>query len=102
MHISTAYVNTKLYKVDEKLYPAPIDRHDFLKLIEGMDDATLEAQTSEILRGHANPYTFTKHLAEHEITRMPAAIIRPSMSKFPYAYSIRYCITHCNLSPFTM
>lgn len=52
--------------------------------MEKLDDATLEAETPNILKDHPNSYTFTKHLAEHEVQngRIPAAIVRPSMSMY--------------------
>lgn len=88
MHVSSAYVNAMLDNVDEILYPAPADVNSVLKLVNTLDAAELNAKTSEILKGHANPYTFTKHLAEHEVAngRLPAVIVRPSMSKCTLAY----------------
>lgn len=57
---------------------------ELLKLVENLDDATLITETPNILKNHPNPYTFTKHLAEHEVKngRVPAAIVRPSMSTY--------------------
>ncbi|KAL0122070.1 hypothetical protein PUN28_007089 [Cardiocondyla obscurior] len=88
VHVSSAYVNSVLHDVDEIVYPAPADVKTFLNLIDTLDDATLNSKTPEILNNHANPYTFTKHLAEHEIVNggLPATIVRPSMSKFIYNY----------------
>ena len=38
-----------------------------------------------LLKEHPNTYTFTKHLAEHEVNKcvslFPCGIVRPSMSK---------------------
>ncbi|XP_014485822.1 PREDICTED: putative fatty acyl-CoA reductase CG8306 [Dinoponera quadriceps] len=81
VHISSAYVNSKLQNVDEILYPAPADANAIIKLVNELDIAALEAKTSEILKSHPNPYTFTKHLAEHEVANggLPAVIVRPSM-----------------------
>ncbi|XP_011861554.1 PREDICTED: putative fatty acyl-CoA reductase CG8306 [Vollenhovia emeryi] len=81
IHVSSAYVNSVLHDVDEIVYPAPADVNTFLKLIDALDDATLNSKTPEILNNHANPYTFTKHLAEHEVVNggLPSAIVRPSM-----------------------
>ncbi|KAL0122073.1 hypothetical protein PUN28_007089 [Cardiocondyla obscurior] len=81
VHVSSAYVNSVLHDVDEIVYPAPADVKTFLNLIDTLDDATLNSKTPEILNNHANPYTFTKHLAEHEIVNggLPATIVRPSM-----------------------
>lgn len=81
VHVSSAYVNSTLYDVDEIIYPAPADVNTFLKLVSSLDTATLDAKTPEILKDHPNPYTFTKHLAEHEVLNggIPASIVRPSM-----------------------
>lgn len=39
-----------------------------------------------LLKDHPNTYTFTKHLAEHEVanvsSKFPCGIVRPSMSEF--------------------
>lgn len=77
-----------LHDVDEILYPAPADVNTVLKLVDTLDVAALGAKTPDILKGHANPYTFTKHLAEHEVANggLPATIVRPSMSKCTLAY----------------
>ena len=81
VHISSAYVNSALSEADEHVYPAPFDVNELLRLVEKLDDASLIAETPNILKDHPNSYTFTKHLAEHEVKngRIPAAIVRPSM-----------------------
>ncbi|XP_018057509.1 PREDICTED: putative fatty acyl-CoA reductase CG8306 isoform X2 [Atta colombica] len=81
VHVSSAYVNAVLHNVDEIIYPAPADINTILKLVDTLDDATLNSKTPEILKNHPNPYTFTKHLAEHEVLNggFPATIVRPSM-----------------------
>lgn len=81
VHVSSAYVNSVLHDVDEIVYPAPADVNSVLKLVESLDDEALNSKTPEILKKHPNPYTFTKHLAEHEIVNggVPATIVRPSM-----------------------
>lgn len=77
-----------LHDVDEIVYPAPADVNTFLKLIDTLDDVALKSKTPEILNNHPNPYTFTKHLAEHEIVNggLPSTIVRPSMSEFLFNY----------------
>lgn len=84
VHVSSAYVNSYLLEADERIYPAPCDVNELLKLVETLDDATLVAQTPDIIKEHPNSYTFTKHLAEHEVKngRIPATILRPSMSMY--------------------
>jgi len=80
-----------LHNVDEIVYPAPADVNTILKLIDTLDDVALNSKTSEILKNHPNPYTFTKHLAEHEVVNggLPATIVRPSISEFTFNYTIQ-------------
>ncbi|KAF7404779.1 hypothetical protein HZH66_003685 [Vespula vulgaris] len=81
VHVSSAYVNSVLYDVQEKIYPPPEDVNKVLKLVKELDDKALEDETPKLLGEHPNSYTFTKHLAEHEIANahLPSAIVRPSM-----------------------
>lgn len=81
VHVSSAYVNSVLREAHEKLYPAPADVEELLQLVEKTDEETLKKKTANIIKDHPNPYTFTKHLAEHEVanSNLPATIVRPSM-----------------------
>lgn len=90
VHVSSAYVNSFRLEADEILYPAPDDAEKIIKLATTLnEDALLEIQAT-ILKDHPNTYTFTKHLAEHEVakcaSRFPCGIVRPSMSEF-----IKHC-----------
>ena len=82
VHVSSAYVNATLSEVYEKLYPAPANVEEVLTLVEKADESTLKEEFKKIIKDHPNPYTFTKHLAEHEVakSKLPATIVRPSMS----------------------
>lgn len=84
VHVSSAYVNSVLTEVDEQVYPAPYDVNELIALVEKLDIETLKQETPSILKDHPNSYTFTKHLAEHEVKNggIPAAIVRPSMSMY--------------------
>lgn len=81
IHVSSAYVNSVLLEVDEKIYPPPADVDEVLKIVKELDDKALDDITPKLLGEHPNPYTFTKHLAEHEVVNahLPSAIVRPSM-----------------------
>ncbi|XP_066593248.1 uncharacterized protein [Prorops nasuta] len=81
IHVSSAYVNSALLEVNEIVYPPPTNVEVFLQMIETVSNDELIENTPKILQKHPNPYTFTKHLAEHEIIKgkLPAAIVRPSM-----------------------
>lgn len=84
VHISSAYVNSTLCEVQEYLYPAPYDVNELFELEEKLDNKTLETKKQHIIKDHPNSYTFTKHLAEHEVKNggISAAIVRPSMSMY--------------------
>lgn len=83
VHISSAYVNAFLLETEEKLYPAPADAEKIIELAKSKSDQELDALTAEIIKDHPNTYTFTKHLAEHEVnkcaSKFPCGIVRPSM-----------------------
>ena len=83
VHISSAYVNAFLLETEEKLYPAPDDAEKIIELANSKEDKELDAMTPELIKDHPNTYTFTKHLAEHEVnkcaSKFPCGIVRPSM-----------------------
>lgn len=85
VHVSSAYVNSYLVECEEKLYAAPADADKTIALTEQLSEEELAAKQASILGEHPNTYTFTKHLAEHEVAKcaneFPCAIVRPSMSK---------------------
>lgn len=83
VHISSAYVNSFLLETEEKLYPAPDDAERVIELATSKDEDELSALTPGLIKDHPNTYTFTKHLAEHEVNKcaakFPCGIVRPSM-----------------------
>ncbi|XP_073989404.1 putative fatty acyl-CoA reductase CG8306 [Rhodnius prolixus] len=83
LHVSSAYVNSHLLRVDEKLYPVPESADKVIELVESTPDKELEEKTKQILGKYINTYTFTKALAEIEVTNsvdlFPSCIVRPSM-----------------------
>ncbi|XP_017466419.1 PREDICTED: putative fatty acyl-CoA reductase CG8306 [Rhagoletis zephyria] len=83
VHVSSAYVNSYITEVEEKLYPAPDDPEKVIHLAETLSDEALKELEPKLLKDHPNTYTFTKHLAEHEVanvaSRFPCGIVRPSM-----------------------
>lgn len=90
VHLSTAFCNSN-YRglLSEKVYPAPHDPHDMIKLAE-TDDAWVDCNTradwKHLIKEHPNTYTFTKQLAENlvikEMAGFPAAIVRPSVGSY--------------------
>lgn len=83
VHISSAYVNAFLLETEEKLYPAPDDAERVIELARSKDEKELNDLTPSLIKDHPNTYTFTKHLAEHEVNKcaakFPCGIVRPSM-----------------------
>uniref|UniRef100_A0A069DUT1 Fatty acyl-CoA reductase n=1 Tax=Panstrongylus megistus TaxID=65343 RepID=A0A069DUT1_9HEMI len=83
LHVSSAYVNSHLLRVDEQLYPVPEKADRVIELIETTPDKELEEKTPQLLGKYLNTYTFTKALAELEVTNsitlFPSCIVRPSM-----------------------
>lgn len=83
VHISSAYVNSFLLETEEKLYAAPDDADRVIRLAQEKTDEELDAMTADLIKDHPNTYTFTKHLAEHEVNKVaakfPCGIVRPSM-----------------------
>lgn len=83
VHVSSAFVNSFLLETKEQVYPPPADVNEVLKIVNELDEKALAEVTPKLLKNHPNAYTFTKHLAEHEVVNglLPAAIVRPSMSE---------------------
>jgi len=83
VHVSSAYVNSFLLETEEILYPPPADAEQIIELVNNSTDEALQKLTESILKDHPNTYTFTKHLAEHEVNKcaakFPCGIVRPSM-----------------------
>ncbi|KAL4711261.1 hypothetical protein ACJJTC_019102 [Scirpophaga incertulas] len=83
VHVSSGYVNSYLKEAHEKVYEAPEDPEKVISLIGIMTDDTLEDMEPAVLKTHPNTYTFTKHLAEHEVANcadsFPCTIVRPTM-----------------------
>lgn len=85
VHVSSAYVNSFLLNCEEILYPPPEDAEKVIDLTTSLSDEALLELQPKLLKEHPNTYTFTKHLAEHEVNKyagkFPCGIVRPSMSK---------------------
>lgn len=85
VHVSSAFVNSWLLDTKEVLYPVPADCAYVEEMVRKLNDEELAELTPDILKDHPNTYTFSKHLAEHEVNkyadRFPCGIVRPSMSE---------------------
>lgn len=86
VHVSSAYVNSYLVECEENLYPAPANAETIIEMVNTLSEEELQAKQASVLGEHPNTYTFTKHLAEHEVNKcadkFPCGIVRPSMSKY--------------------
>lgn len=85
VQVSSAYVNSYLVECDEILYAAPADADQIIEMVNTLSDEELLAKQAGVLKEHLNTYTFTKHLAEHEVAKcadqFPCGIVRPSQSE---------------------
>ncbi|CAG9794521.1 unnamed protein product [Diatraea saccharalis] len=83
IHVSSAYVNSYLTEAHEKVYEAPEDAEKIISLVSTLSDEALDEIEPKVLKDHPNTYTFTKHLAEHEVKKcsdlFPCTIVRPTM-----------------------
>ncbi|XP_037300738.1 putative fatty acyl-CoA reductase CG8306 [Manduca sexta] len=83
IHVSSAYVNSYLTEAHEKVYDAPEDAEKVISLVGTLSDEALDQIEPKLLKDHPNTYTFTKHLAEHEVVKcadkFPCTIVRPTM-----------------------
>ncbi|CAH0712942.1 unnamed protein product, partial [Brenthis ino] len=83
VHVSSAYVNSYLTEVYEKVYDTPADVESIINLAEKLSDQALHDMEKTLMKDHPNTYTFTKHLAEHEVKKyedkFPCTIVRPTM-----------------------
>ena len=91
VHISTYFSNPYLSFVESKMYPAPMEWWDSLKLLKSqVPDEILSALTRKYLKNFPNTYTFTKNLAENVVNDhrhlFPVLIARPSISLLSFFY----------------
>ncbi|XP_076748801.1 putative fatty acyl-CoA reductase CG5065 [Xylocopa sonorina] len=83
VHLSTAFCYPEREELDEKVYDAPANPHDVIKLVRWLDEGSLNLITPKILDLHPNTYTYSKRLAEKLIADayvdLPCCIARPSI-----------------------
>ncbi|XP_050584483.1 putative fatty acyl-CoA reductase CG5065 isoform X2 [Bombus affinis] len=83
VHVSTAYAHVDKPVIDEVVYPALTDWRSAIRMIESLDEQTVQIFTSKYLGSMPNTYTFTKRLAEQVISDyskdLPSVIFRPSI-----------------------
>nr|AWJ25024.1 fatty acyl-CoA reductase [Nilaparvata lugens] len=84
VHISTAYANCHLDRIDEKLYEGPIDHKRLEQIVTNVDDdELLEALLPKLLSKWPNTYAYTKAVAEQVVREfagnLPVSIFRPAI-----------------------
>lgn len=86
--MSTAYANSDLPEVEERLYPFPLsqERQDILGRVERGEVLDLSAaQVTALLGNKPNTYTFSKawveQLLQEEAQGLPLSIVRPSIGE---------------------
>ncbi|KAK1116985.1 hypothetical protein K0M31_017034 [Melipona bicolor] len=83
VHLSTAFCYADKEELDEKVYEPSADPHDVMKLVQWLDESTIDLITPKILDVHPNTYTFSKRLTEKLIAdqypNLPCSIARPSI-----------------------
>lgn len=106
VHVSTAYCNSNRTTIDEKIYRQNLSGENAIKLMDCVDEKTLDAITPQyvnlhplpflqtcsiciffiqfrLISGWPNTYTFTKCLAEDLVRSMskdlPVTIFRPAI-----------------------
>ncbi|KAK9500161.1 hypothetical protein O3M35_001474 [Rhynocoris fuscipes] len=83
VHISTAYTNCHLDKIEEKIYDPPMDDARLEEIVENMDEELITAILPKILGKLPNTYAFTKAIAEVVASKysksLPMVIFRPGI-----------------------
>ncbi|XP_075232533.1 fatty acyl-CoA reductase wat-like [Lycorma delicatula] len=83
VHISTAFSNCHLSKIEEKVYEPPIDDKKLITITECLDDKQLDQLTPILLEDCPNIYVYTKRVAESLFKQygkgLPVVIVRPSV-----------------------
>ncbi|XP_022208133.1 fatty acyl-CoA reductase wat-like [Drosophila obscura] len=85
VHVSTAYSNCVVEKIEEKFYPEHLScsADKVLKLSEMLDIEMIDNMAPALMGRYPNTYTYTKALAEQVIQReagdLPIAIFRPGV-----------------------
>ncbi|XP_026322638.1 fatty acyl-CoA reductase wat-like [Hyposmocoma kahamanoa] len=83
MHISTAYSNCHLPRIEERFYPCKADCETLHQMVDKLSDQEIDDLLPTILGPWPNTYTFTKALAENELRlnagNIPLGIFRPAI-----------------------
>lgn len=84
--MSTAYCNSHVQVVEEKLYPNYGDWKEVIRVAEEGNTNTTDYLTEKYIYPLTNTYVYAKSLSEHVVNdlcsgNIPAIIVRPSIGK---------------------
>ncbi|XP_076230862.1 putative fatty acyl-CoA reductase CG5065 [Calliopsis andreniformis] len=83
VHLSTAFCHPDQGELGERVYDAPDDPQDVMRLMQWLDESAIDLITPKLLDLHPNTYTYSKRLAEKlvadEYPNLPCSIVRPSI-----------------------
>ncbi|XP_072948530.1 fatty acyl-CoA reductase wat-like [Epargyreus clarus] len=91
-HVSTAFSNTHVKHIEEKIYEPPMTA-EALEAVAELDENLLEGILPTLLGKYPNTYCFTKAIAEQAVRKygegLPICIVRPSIVISTYEEPIR-------------
>ncbi|CAK9809460.1 Putative fatty acyl-CoA reductase CG5065 [Anthophora quadrimaculata] len=83
VHLSTAFCYADKEELDEKVYEGSDNPEDVIRLVQWLDESSIDLITPKLLDRHPNTYTYSKRLAEKlvadEYPNLPCVIARPSI-----------------------
>ncbi|KAJ0182885.1 hypothetical protein K1T71_000861 [Dendrolimus kikuchii] len=83
VHISTAYSNCTIQKIDEKFYESSLPGDKLIDLVETMNEKVINNITPGLLGDSPNTYAYTKAAGEDIVQKyskgLPVALFRPSI-----------------------
>ncbi|CAG7785794.1 unnamed protein product, partial [Allacma fusca] len=89
VYISTAFSNSELEEIYEKVYPIDVDPNVAIQLYKGLPASLLDSIVPSMIGKKKNHYVFTKHLAEILVqnakSEIPVCIVRPPLVGPAYA-----------------
>ncbi|XP_055643394.1 putative fatty acyl-CoA reductase CG5065 isoform X2 [Toxorhynchites rutilus septentrionalis] len=83
LHMSTAFCCCDKEVLNERVYDFHHSPYDLMRLIEWMDEKSLDSITADLMKPHPNTYTYSKRLTERLVNdyypELPLCIVRPSI-----------------------
>ncbi|CAG7719545.1 unnamed protein product, partial [Allacma fusca] len=83
VYVSTAFSNSYLEEIEERIYPPTLDPHFVMLLCSELQPDLINLLTEKLMYKHKICYTFFKHLAESLIHEArfdyPVCIVRPTI-----------------------